>query len=188
MSVSSENPSRMIQVGRVAGGFGVRGEVRITTFTENPLALKTYRDLKGADGAPALTVKTARAVNGGIIARVAEVETKEQADALRGLSLFVARDSLPAPEEDEFYLADLIGLDARTPEGVSLGRIKAVHDFGAGDIIEIDPGGGKATWYLPFTREAVPEVKVTEGFVTVVRPGEVSADPQTDRDTESPSE
>jgi 16S rRNA processing protein RimM len=178
----------MIQVGRVAGGFGVRGEVRITTFTEDPLALKTYRDLKGADGAPALTVQTARAVNGGVIARVAEVETKEQADALRGLCLYVARDSLPPPDEDEFYLADLIGLDARAPDGASLGRIKAVHDFGAGDILEIDPGSGRATWYLPFTREAAPEVRVAEGYVTAVRPGEVSADPQTDRDSESEAE
>jgi 16S rRNA processing protein RimM len=171
MTASDRN--RMIQVGRVAGGFGVRGEVRITAFTEDPLALKAYRDLKREDGAAALTITAARAVKGAIIARAKEIETKEQADALRGLGLYIPREALPKPAEDEFYLADLIGLDARAPAGESLGWIKAVHDFGAGDILEIDPGQGRATWYLPFTREAVPEVKVAQGHVIAVRPSEV---------------
>ena len=113
-------------------------------------------------------------MKGGVVARAREVSTKEEADALRGLRLHVARDALPPPEEDEFYLADLIGLTAETPEGEPLGRVKAVHDFGAGDVLEIDPGGGRPTWYAPFTREVVPELRIDEGRLSVVRPEETS--------------
>ena len=150
----------------------MRGEVRLSAYTEDPLALLRYRELKREDGSPALTLTTARAVKGGVIARAAEVATKEQADALRGLRLHVPRDALPAPDEDEFYLADLIGLRADAPDGEPLGRIKAVHDFGAGDILEIDPGAGRPTFYLPFTRENVPAVEVAAGRVVAVRPDE----------------
>jgi 16S rRNA processing protein RimM len=101
------------------------------------------------------------------------VETKEQADALRGLRLFVPRDALPEPDEDEFYLADLIGLAVVDPAGAPVGKVKSVQDFGAGDILEIIPEEGGATWYLPFTREAVPEVKIAEGQIVAVRPVEV---------------
>lgn len=161
---------RLIQVGRVAGGFGVRGEVRITAFSEDPLALKSYKALLREDGTAGLTIQSARAAKGGIIARVAEIETKEQADAMRGLRLYVPREALPEPDEDEFYLTDLIGLSVATPEGEALGRIRSVQDFGAGDILEIDPGEGRPTWYLGFTRENVPEVLIAEGRVVVVRP------------------
>lgn len=156
---------RLIAVGRVAGAFGVRGEVRIAAFTEEPLALARFRELKRQDGSPGLTILSARETKGGIVCRCPGVETKEQADALRGLRLFVSRDALPPPDEDEFYLADLIGLAVVTPEGESLGAIKSVQDFGAGDILEIAPEGGGATWHLPFTREAVPEVRIAEGVV-----------------------
>jgi 16S rRNA processing protein RimM len=172
MTDAPDSQDRLIQVGRVAGGFGVRGEVRITTFTEDPLALKAYGALLREDGSPGLTLQSARAAKGGIIARAKEIETKEQADAMRGLKLYVPRAALPEPDEDEFYLTDLIGLAAVTPEGESLGRIKAVPNFGAGDILEIDPGDGRPTWYLPFTRDAVPEVHIGEGRVVAVRPPE----------------
>ncbi len=167
---------RMIAVGRVAGAFGVRGEVRITAFTEEPLALARFRELKRQDGSAGLTVLTARDAKGGIVCRCAGVETKEQADALRGLRLFIPRASLPAPDEDEFYLADLIGLTAVTPEGETLGLIKSVQDFGAGDILEITPAEGGPTWYLAFTRETVPEVDVAAGRLVAVRPVEVLGD------------
>jgi 16S rRNA processing protein RimM len=167
---------RMIAVGRVAGAFGVRGEVRITAFTEEPLALARYRELKRQDGSAGLTVLSARDAKGGIVCRCAGVETKEQADALRGLRLFIPREALPAPEEDEFYLADLIGLSVHTPEGETLGAIKSVQDFGAGDILEITPAAGGPTWYLAFTRETVPTVDIAGGKVVVVLPTEVVAD------------
>ena len=111
----------------------------------------------------------------GLVVRAKEVETKEQADMMRGLRLYVPRSALPPPAEDEFYLADLIGLEARAPDGAVLGTVKAVEDFGAGDILEIAPAKG-ASWYLPFTREAAPELHMTEGWLLVVRPAEVQAD------------
>ena len=167
---------RMIAVGRVAGAFGVRGEVRITAFTEEPLALARFRELKRQDGSPGLTVLSARDAKGGIVCRCQGVETKEQADALRGLRLFIPREALPAPEDDEFYLADLIGLSGINAEGETLGAIKAVQDVGAGDILEITTAAGGPTWYLAFTRETVPTVDIAAGRVVVVIPTEVVAD------------
>jgi 16S rRNA processing protein RimM len=165
--------SKLILVGRVAGAFGVRGEVRISTYTEDPLALARYKTLLKEDGAKALTVTSARVAKGGIIARCPEVTSKEQADALRGLRLHVPRDALPAVEdEDEFYLADLIGLSAATADGEGFGTVKAVHNFGAGDILELDPGGGRPTLYLPFTHAHVPEVRIAEGRIVVIPPAE----------------
>jgi 16S rRNA processing protein RimM len=109
-------------------------------------------------------------VKGGIAARAEEVETREAAEALRGLRLHVPRAALPPPEdEDEFYLADLIGLSAETVEGEPLGRIKSVQNFGAGDLLEIQPPQG-ASWWLPFTREAVPEVRLADRKIIAIRP------------------
>jgi 16S rRNA processing protein RimM len=162
---------RLILVGRVAGAFGVKGELRITSYTDDPVALVRYRDLRRSDGAPALTLTTGRAQKGALVGRASEVATREGAEALRGLELFVPRDVLPPPDEDEFYLADLIGLAAVDPDGAPLGRIKSVQNFGAGDLLEIAPEAGPS-WWAPFTREAAPEVKLAEGVVVVVKPAE----------------
>jgi 16S rRNA processing protein RimM len=161
----------LILVGRVAGAFGVRGEVRLTAFTAEATALLGYRDLKRQDGSPGLTLTSGRPAKGGLVVRAKEVETREQAEALRGLQLYVPRDVLPEPEEDEFYIADLIGLAAVTPEGEVLGTVKSAHDFGAGDLLEIQPQTG-ASWWLPFTKEAVPDVRLAERTIVAVRPEE----------------
>lgn len=163
---------RLILVGRVAGAFGVRGEVRITAYTDDPMALAGYRELKREDGSVALTLLSGRPAKGGVIARTKEISTPEEANALRGLRLHVPRSALPEPDEEEFYLTDLIGLEARTPEGEVLGRIKAVPNFGAGDMLEIEPEGSGRSWYLPFTRDCVPEVHIAQGHVVAVRPVE----------------
>jgi 16S rRNA processing protein RimM len=165
--------SKLILVGRVAGAFGVKGEVRVTAYTAEPQALLAYRELVRHDGSPGLTLLSGRVQKGDLIGRAREIATKEEADALRGLLLHVPREALPEPEDDEYYLTDLIGMTAVTPAGETLGKVKAVHDFGAGDILEIDPGRG-ATWYLPFTREAVPEVDMAGGRIVAVRPAETS--------------
>jgi 16S rRNA processing protein RimM len=164
--------SDLIQVGRVAGAFGVRGEIRITSFTAEPLALLDYKELKREDGGVALTLTSGRAAKGSVVVRVREVETREQAEALRGLKLYISRDVLPEPDEDEFYVMDLVGLSVVDTAGEPLGRVKAVQDFGAGDLLEIAPTDGGPTWYLPFTREAVPEVRIAEGRVVGVKPEE----------------
>jgi 16S rRNA processing protein RimM len=162
---------RLLLVGRVAGAFGVRGELRITTYTDDPAALVRYRDLQREDGAPVLTLTSGRAQKGALIARAKEVADRDQAEALRGLALYVPRAVLPPPDEDEFYLADLIGLRVVAPDGAELGHVKSVRNFGAGDLLEIAPPGA-ATWYLPFTKEAAPEVKIAEGVIVAVRPAE----------------
>jgi 16S rRNA processing protein RimM len=163
--------ANLILVARVAGAFGVKGEVRITAFGDDPMALVGYKTLLTQDGAVALTLASGRPTKGGIIVRAAEVATREQAEALRGLQLFIPRSALPEPEEDEFYLADLIGLAVETAQGEVLGKVSRVQDFGAGDLIEVQPPHGP-TWYLPFTREAVPEVRLAEGKLIAVRPEE----------------
>ena len=168
------NDSRLILVGQVGGGFGVRGEVRITAFTADPMALLAYGPLLRADGSVGLTLTTARPDKNGVVGRAKEIATKEQADALRGLKLHVPRDRFPAPEdEDEFYLADLIGLQARDADDAVIGTVKAIQNFGASDMLEIAPAEGGPTWYLPFTREAAPEVRLAEGWLRALRPAEV---------------
>ena len=165
--------TNLILVGQVAGAFGVRGEVRISAFTADPRNLVAYKDLKRQDGSPALTLVSGRAVKGQVIGRAREVATREEAEALRGLRLYVPREALPEPDEDEFYLTDLVGLGAVDPAGAAVGTVKAVQNFGAGDLLEIAPAEGGATWWLPFTREAVPEVDIKGGRLVVVRPAEV---------------
>jgi len=167
---------RLIMVAKADGAFGVRGEIRLTAFTEDPGALLRYGTLRREDGSLGLTLSAGRVVKDGVIARAAEVETREEAQALRGLRLYVDRAILPAPDEDEYYLADLIGLAALSPEGVELGRIKTVNNFGAGDLLEIQPADGSPSWWSPFTREAVPDVRVAAGEVVVVRLPETSAE------------
>jgi len=167
---------RLILVGRVAGAFGVKGEVRITAYTDDPAALVRYRELQREDGMPGLTLTGGRPHKGALVARAKEVATREDAEALRGLQLFVPREALPEPDEDEFYLADLIGLRVVDPGGAELGHIKSVQNFGAGDLLEIAPPSGP-TWWLPFTREAVPDVRIAEGVVVAVRSVETDSPP-----------
>ena len=162
----------LILVGRVAGAFGVRGEIRITSFTADPMALVDYKTLLREDGTPGLTLMGGRVAKGGVVVRTKEIETREQAEAARGLKLYIPRGLLPDPEdEDEFYVTDLVGLDVVSVEGEPLGRVKSVHDFGAGDLLEIEPAQGPS-WWLPFTREAVPEVSLADRRVVAVKPEE----------------
>ncbi len=163
-------------VAKADGAFGVRGEIRLTAFTEDPGALLRYGTLRREDGSVGLTLSAGRVAKDGVIARAAEVATREEAQALRGLRLYVDRTILPAPDEDEYYLADLIGLAAVSPEGALLGRIKTVNNFGAGDLLEIQPADGSPSWWSPFTRDAVPDVRISAGEVVVVRLPETSAD------------
>jgi 16S rRNA processing protein RimM len=163
---------QLILVGRVAGAFGVRGEVRITSFTADPAALLTYKTLLREDGTPGLTLTGGRVQNGAVICRAREVATREEAEALRGLKLHVRRDALPVPDDDEFYVADLIGVDVVSEAGEALGRVKAIQDFGAGDLLEIQPPSGPS-WYLPFTLENVPGIDLAGRCITIVRPTEV---------------
>jgi 16S rRNA processing protein RimM len=169
----SQDPSRLIRVGRVAGAFGVKGEVKITAFTDKAKTLLDYGELVREDGSPGLTLLSGRAQKNEVVARARQVATREEAEALRGLHLYVSRDRLPEPEEDEFYLADLIGLAAVSPAGEPLGVVLQVRDFGAGDVLEIKPEAGPS-WFVAFTLSAVPEVRLAAGQIVVDRPPETS--------------
>lgn len=171
-------PERLILVGRVAGAFGVKGEVRITTFTADPLSLGSYGPLLRKDGSPALTIASAREAKGGVVARSPQIATPEEADAQRGLELFVPRGALPEPDdEDEFYLTDLVGLAAVDPDGKALGKVVSVENYGAGDLIEVKPAGGGQTWLIEFTKENAPQVLIGEGRIVLARPTETEATP-----------
>lgn len=161
-----------ICVGAIAGAFGVRGEVRLKSFCTEPAAIADYAPLYTEDGSRSFTVKITRPVAGGLAARLGGVTTKEQADALRGLSLFADRAKLPGLPDDEFYHADLIGLEVLDTGGQPLGRVGAIHNHGAGDILEVRPPGGRAMLF-PFTRAVVPTVDLAAGRIIVDPPDEI---------------
>lgn len=156
-------------VGAIAGAFGVRGEVRLKSFTSEPRAIADYGPLTSEDGGRSFIVTLTRPVTGGLGARLSGVATREEAEALKGTTLWAARSALPSLPDDEFYHADLIGLEAYDPGGALLGRVRAVHDHGAGDILEIT--GPKGAVLLPFTREIVPSVDLAAGRIIVDPPG-----------------
>ncbi|SDI34638.1 ribosome maturation factor RimM [Lutimaribacter saemankumensis] len=162
--------SERICVGAIAGAFGVKGEVRLKSFTSIPEDIAQYAPLETEDGAMEFDVIVERVIKNGLAVRLSGISTKEQADALRGVRLFVPRDRLPALPDDEFYHADLIGLPVFDTGGTQLGRVKAVHDHGAGDLLEIHGPGLKSTVLLPFTREVVPTVDLEAGRIVADPP------------------
>jgi 16S rRNA processing protein RimM len=167
---------KRVMVGEIGRPHGVRGLVRLRAFTEDPAAIAAYSPLTDESGARsfALTLK------GGDIAAVEGVADRDAAQRLTGTKLFVERDRLPAPAEEEFYLTDLIGLAAVTESGESLGRVRAVEDHGAGPFLIVDGAGRE--YLLPFTKAVVPVVDVAGGSVTVVLPGEIIVQPQAGED------
>ena len=164
-----------ICVARIGAAHGVRGAVKLWTFTADPFAVRHYGPLATKDGARHFVVTGAREARDHLVATLEGITTREEAERLNGVELYVARDKLPATEENEYYHADLIGLAAVTPAGAPLGHIVAIHNFGAGDIIEIAPPHG-ATMLLPFTHAVVPSVDVAAGRVVIELPGEIEGD------------
>ncbi|WP_347140170.1 ribosome maturation factor RimM [Paracoccus sp. SSK6] len=148
-----------ICVGAIAGAFGVQGEVRLKSFCAEPADIATYGPLTTEDGKRNFTIRLTRPVTGGLGARLSGVATREDAEALKGATLWAPRSALPSLPDDEFYHADLIGLEVVDTGGVVLGRVRAIFDHGAGDILEIV--GSKDVLLLPFTRAAVPTVDLT---------------------------
>jgi len=159
--------SERVRVGRITAAHGVRGEVKIRCFTEVQEDVGGYGPLDDAQGRR-YTLASIRPAKGPfVVARIEGVGDRNAAEALAGRDLFIPRDQLPPAEEDEWYYSDLIGLTARDPEGAELGRVIAVHDFGAGDLIEIAPPSGKP-FMVPFTEQCVPDIKLADGKITVI--------------------
>lgn len=159
-----------ICVGAIAGAFGVNGEVRLKSFCTEPADIAAYGPLTSEDGKTEYRITLTRPVAGGLGARVQGVQNRDQAEALRGTSLFVTRDRLPSLPDDEFYHADLIGLAVFDTGGQALGRVQAVHNHGAGDLLEISGPGLKSALLLPFTLAVVPTVDLAAGRIIVDPP------------------
>jgi 16S rRNA processing protein RimM len=148
----------LVLVGAIAGAFGVQGEVRLRSFTAQPDAIVDYAPFFHADGRPALTPKSWRAVKDGIAVVALEVSSREDAMALRNTKLYVPRAALPPADEDEFYHVDLIGLTVEALDGAPLGKVRAVIP-GPQDLLDIEgTPGAKSSWFLPFTKALVPVV------------------------------
>ncbi|MFC4731882.1 ribosome maturation factor RimM [Salipiger abyssi] len=162
--------SDRICVGAISGAFGVHGEVRLKSFTADPEALADYAPLTSEDGSRSFEVQITGAIKGGFAARLSGVRSKEDADALRGTRLFAPRDRLPSLPDDEFYHADLIGLAVYDTGGAELGRIKAVLNHGAADLLELHLPGSSKTVLLPFTHAAVPTVDLAAGRIVADPP------------------
>jgi 16S rRNA processing protein RimM len=164
-----------ICVARIGAAHGVRGAVKLWTFTEDPLAVQRYGPLTTKDGARQFEVTHAREAKDHLVATLKGIATREEAERLNGLELYVAREKLPATDDDEYYHADLIGLAAVTSANEPIGRVVAIHNFGAGDIIEIAPLQG-STLLLPFTNAVAPSVDLAAGHVVIELPEEIDGD------------
>lgn len=162
--------SDMICVGAIAGAYGVRGEVRVKSYCAVPEDIENYNPLLSEDGKRSFTLAILRPIKNGFSARITEVSTKEQADALRGVTLFAQRDQLPSLPDDEFYHADLIGLEVFDTGGTLLGRVKSVQNHGADDLLELQLNGSSATTFLPFTKAIVPTVDLATGRIVTDPP------------------
>ena len=169
-------------VARIGAAHGVRGAVKLWTFTEDPLAVTRYGALSTKDGTRQFEVTHAREAKGFLVATLKDVTTRNEAERLNGVELYIAREKLPATEADEYYHADLIGLAAVTTADAPLGRVIAIHNFGAGDIIEIAPPSG-GTMLLPFSNAVVPTVDIKGGRVLIELPQEIEGDDPDDAET-----
>jgi 16S rRNA processing protein RimM len=186
-----------ICVAQIGGAHGIRGEVKLKSFTADPMAVQDYGPLESEDGSTRFTIETVRPLRslpqhqrvharlqramrgrvgeGVLVARFRGVEDRNTAERLANIKLYVPRDRLPPADDDEFYHADLIGLSAVTADGTAVGTIVAIHDFGAGDILELRPPAGGATIMLPFTDAFVPEIDLAGGRIVVALPAETAA-------------
>ncbi len=151
---------RKVCVGRIAGAHGVRGDVKIVPYCEDPALLEKVEGFG---------VRILRGHGNFLLAEIEGITDREAAMALKGTELWIERSALPEPEEEEYYFEDLKGLEVRGADGLACGKVVAVQDFGATPLLEIRPVAG-ASYYLPFTKEYVPEVNLAGGFVSINPP------------------
>jgi 16S rRNA processing protein RimM len=162
-------PRDRVCVGIIVGAHGVKGAVRVKSFTEEPGDVAAYGPLSDEAGRRSLRLEVIGGTKGAVIARIEGVSDRKGAEALAGTRLYLPRAALPEPEADEYYHADLLGLAAELADGTPLGKVCAVHDFGAGDVIEVERDGG-ASLLVPFTRQIVPVVDLKGGRLVINPP------------------
>jgi len=159
-----------ICVARIGAAHGTRGEVRLWSFTADPAAVKDYGPLESEDGKARFEIESLRRARDHLVARLSGVCNRAQAEELANLHLYVPRDRLPRAQEEEFYHADLIGLRAEGLDGAELATVVAIHNFGAGDLLELLSPGASQTVLLPFTAAAVPVVDIAGGRIVIDPP------------------
>ena len=157
-------------MGRIGAAHGIKGEVRIQSFTEEPMDLAGYGPFETNRPGLTIVIRAARGTTNMLVARLEGVTDRTAAEKLNGVELYVDRSALPAPQDDDdYYHADLIGLRAQLADGTTIGRVAAVHNYGAGDILEVHAEGSD-TFLFPFTRQVVPEVHLRDGYVVIEPP------------------
>lgn len=164
------SPEDRVCIGAITGVRGLRGEVRIKSFTAEPDGVAAYGQVTDEAGERAYRIRVTGHVKGLVIARLDGIDDRDAAESLKGTKLYVPRSILPEPGDGAFYHADLVGLKAETADGEPLGTVKAVHNFGAGDVIEITGAGNKGELMVPFTKAAVPDVDLETGRIVVQPP------------------
>ncbi|MFD1943354.1 ribosome maturation factor RimM [Paradevosia shaoguanensis] len=168
----ADDKNRLL-LGRIGAAHGIKGEVRITPFTGEPLAIASYGPLDTDKPGVRIEIASARSSGNVVIARIKGVSDRNEAEKLNGVDLYVDRARLPeTDDEDDFYHADLIGLEARLTDGRVLGEVISVPNFGASDLIEVRDGRSGDTFLFPFTRQVVPEVRIADGYLVIEPPVE----------------
>lgn len=157
-------------LGQFASPHGIRGDILIRTYTSEPSAIASYGALSNKSGDQTYTIKIMRVTDKGIVASVAGVTDRTAAERLTGIELYVDRDKLPPPADDEFYHSDLVGLAAVFEDGRAFGTVQSVANFGAGDLVEIKRHDGGATEYIAFTLANVPHIDFSNAVMTIVLP------------------
>lgn len=160
----------LICIGAISGSYGVAGEARVKSFCADPYDIETYNPLSTEDGSRSFTLALIRPIKNGFVARIAEVDSKEKADALKGIQLFARRAQLPSLPDDEFYYSDLTGLSVFDTGGAELGQVKSVQNHGAGDLLEVQLPGESTTVLIPFTQAIVPTVDIGQGRIVADPP------------------
>ncbi|MCH2546007.1 MAG: ribosome maturation factor RimM [Alphaproteobacteria bacterium] len=163
-----------MDIGVITGAHGIRGQVKIKSFTTNPSDIALYKPLLNAEGTKRYELRIDAATKNALVATLKGVKDRNTAETLRGTEFFVAKSSLPPPDDDEFYYEDLVGLEIRNAAGETLGKVTALQDFGAGDVIEIRHTNGTKEMY-PFTLASFPEIFITEGYILADLPEIIEA-------------
>jgi 16S rRNA processing protein RimM len=159
-----------ICVARIGAPHGVRGEVKLWSFTADPAAVAGYGPLESQDGTLRFEIEALRPAKDHLVARLSGVRDRDAAQRLTNVDLYVPRERLPVPAPEEFYHADLIGLRAENRDGTALATVVGIHDFGAGDLLELRAAGASSTVLMPFTAETVPVVDIAGGRVVIDPP------------------
>lgn len=164
------DPDRLILLGEIGSAHGIRGEVAIRTFTEDPADIAAYGALSDKTGNRTFVIASVRVTSKAVIAKIKGIDDRTAAEKLRNIKLYIKRACLPEPEAGAFYYEDLTGLKALDTTGAELGTVAGVVNFGAGDLLEVSRPGERETLLVPFTLDAVPKVDLASGTVSVVPP------------------